>query len=155
METLIKLLTTKIVPKRLRGPWWLSGERIKAKTRCAPLVSSCSNSFKDWGDKLKNATSEPETRALMTRRMPTTTRLTQWSIKDVADISGSIRAGSIRTAGRRRQLVGSPRRPAVWPVSPEPKVAQQVWRFVAQVGRPLSVGRVPGCHGPEQDREVA
>ena len=84
MEMFTRLLTTKMVPSRLRGPSVVLGLRMRSRTRSARGDSSSSRSLSVWGDKLKKATSEPDTRADSTKRMATTTKLIQWSIKDVA-----------------------------------------------------------------------
>ena len=84
MEMFTRLLTTKMVPSRLRGPSVVLGVRMRSRTRCAREDSSSSRSLSVWGDKLKNATSDPETRAEITKSTATTTKLIQWSIKDVA-----------------------------------------------------------------------
>ena len=44
METFTKLLMTKMVPNRLRGPSTLLGERMRSNTFWARGVSSCSRS---------------------------------------------------------------------------------------------------------------
>ena len=87
MEMLTKLLTTRMVPKRLRGPSVVLGVRMSLSTLWARVDSSSSRSFNVLGDKLKNATSEPDTRAEINNRIATTSRLVQCSITDIAVIT--------------------------------------------------------------------